>query len=141
MASFFNPFFRSRSGDAWFSVGRTSSFPNITADDGQNIAHLRPCSTNNAKSPGCKVYHVPKEDSTRASEVFLDESGAPAEAGGLRDQVLVFQYKGKFHAINHASHHAYYLVGNLEVDLWLTCDVLGMPPFILSSFERHTFRH
>lgn len=36
-----------------------------------------------------------------ATEVALEGSGTPAEAGGLRDQVLVFRYKGKFHAINH----------------------------------------
>lgn len=102
MASFFNTFSRSKGGDAWFSVGLTSSFPNITGNDGENIAHVRPCSKSNVEGPGCKVFHVPKEDSARASEVTLD-SDAPPEAGGLRDQVLVFQYKEKFHAINHVS--------------------------------------
>lgn len=104
MASFFNPFSRSKGGDAWFSVGLTSSFPNITADDGENIAHMRLCNKSNVERPGSKVFHVPKEDSTLASEVTLGNLDAPPEAGGLRDQVLVFQYKEKFHAINHVSH-------------------------------------
>ncbi|KUI67722.1 Rieske domain-containing protein [Cytospora mali] len=112
MASFFNPFSRSKGGDAWFHVGLTSSFPNITAEDGESIAHMRPCGNDNAESPGCKVFYVPKEDSTRASEVTLDDSGAPPEAGGLRDQVLVFQYKETFHAINHECPHSSYPLSN-----------------------------
>lgn len=103
MTLFFNPFSRSRDGDAWFRVGLASSFPNITAEDEDNIAHARPCGTNSEPKAGCKVLYVPKEDSSLASEVKLDESGAPCEPGSLRDQVLVFQYKGKFHAINQAS--------------------------------------
>lgn len=104
MSSFFNPFSRSRGGNAWFTAGLTSSFPNITADDGENIAHVRPCNQGNDESRGGKVFYVPKEDSASASQVVLEDSDAPPGAGGLRDQVLVFQYKEKFHAINHVSH-------------------------------------
>lgn len=103
MTLFFNPFSRSRGGDAWFRVGLASSFPNITGDDEENIAHTRLCSNRAETTPSCKVLYVPKEDSSRASEVKLDDSGAPCEPGSLRDQVLVFQYKGKFHAINQVS--------------------------------------
>lgn len=108
MTLFFNPFSRSRDGDAWFRVGLASSFPNITAEDEDNIAHARPCGTNSEPKAGCKVLYVPKEDSSLASEVKLDESGAPCEPGSLRDQVLVFQYKGKFHAINQECPHSSY---------------------------------
>lgn len=112
MASFFNPFSRSKGGDTWFSVGLTSSFPNITADDGESIAHMRLCNQSNVERPGSKVFHVPKEDSTLASEVPLGNLDAPPEAGGLRDQVLVFQYKEKFHAINHECPHSSYPLSN-----------------------------
>lgn len=108
MTLFFNPFSRSRGGDAWFRVGLASSFPNITGEDEDNIAHARPCGTDAERTPSCKVLQVPKEDSSRASEVRLSESGAPCEPGSLRDQVLVFQYKGKFHAINQECPHSSY---------------------------------
>lgn len=103
MTLFFNPFSRSQGGNAWFRVGLASSFPNITGEDEDNIAHTRLCNNSTETSPGCKVFYVPKEDSSRANQVTLDDSGTPSEPGSLRDQVLVFQYKGKFHAINQAS--------------------------------------
>lgn len=103
MSSFFSPFSSSRAGNAWFHVGSASSFPNITANDTAQISEHRPCSSADESLQGCKVFHVPKEDSSRATEVPLDGSVAPPEAGGLRDQVMVFQYNGKFHAVNHVS--------------------------------------
>lgn len=102
MTLFFNPFSRSQGGNAWFRVGLASSFPNITGEDEDNIAHTRLCGNSNETAPGCKVFYVPKEDSSLANQVTLDDSGTPSEPGSLRDQVLVFQYKGKFHAINQA---------------------------------------
>lgn len=103
MTLFFNPFSRSQGGNAWFRVGLASSFPDITGEDDDNIAHARSCGDGADTKPGCKVFYVPREDSSRANEVALDDSGAPSEPGSLRDQVLVFQYKGKFYAINQAS--------------------------------------
>lgn len=102
MTLFFNPFSRSQGGNAWFRVGLASSFPNITSEDEDNIAHARPCGSESVTTPGCKVFYVPKDDSSQAKEVKLDDSGTPSEPGSLRDQVLVFQYRGKFHAINQA---------------------------------------
>lgn len=104
MSSFFVPFSRSRAGDAWFPVGLASSFPDITSADGMRVGDLRVCAKTGGSLPGGKVFHVPKDDSSKASEVTVDEAAAPPETGGLRDQVLVFQYKGKFHAINHVCH-------------------------------------
>lgn len=102
MTLFFNPFSRSQGGNAWFRVGLASSFPNITSEDEDNIAHTRLCGNSTDTAPGCKVFYVPKEDSSLANQVTLDDSGTPSEPGSLRDQVLVFQYKRKFHAINQA---------------------------------------
>ncbi|KAG6359714.1 hypothetical protein INS49_010766 [Diaporthe citri] len=86
MTLFFNPFSRSQGGNAWFRVGLASSFPNITSEDEDNIAHARPCGSEAVTAPGCKVFYVPKEDSSRANQVTLDDSGAPSEPGSLRDQ-------------------------------------------------------
>lgn len=87
------------SGDGWFSVGLASSFPDIGADevDG-DLSQPRPCSTN--QKPGCKVFHVPVTNSAERSEVPLID-GEVSDEQDLKDQVLVFRYRGKFHAIDH----------------------------------------
>lgn len=109
MSSFFTPFSRTRAGNAWFCAGLASSFPNITGEDAAQLVDTRPCQAHDEAAAntttGCKVFHVPKDDSSKATEVSLtkSDSDAPPEAGGLRDQVLIFQYNGKFHAVNHVS--------------------------------------
>lgn len=103
MTSLFSPFSRSRAGDAWFSVGPATSFPDITSADGTQVSDLRPCTDINKKRPGCKVFHVPKDDGSKATEVPPDGIEALSGAGDLQDQVMIFRYKGKFHAINHVS--------------------------------------
>lgn len=75
----------------------------MTSEDAGQLAGARPCNGDDAARAGCKVFHVPKDDSSAATEVLVHNSDAPPEVGGLRDQVLVFQYKAKFHAINHVS--------------------------------------
>lgn len=96
----FNP--RTQPGAAWFPVGLTSSFPDLGFDD-ENLAKYRSCNAD--IKPGCKVFQVPREDSSQRAEVIVREDGAleRSEMKGLKDQVLVFQYKGKFHAIDHVS--------------------------------------
>lgn len=142
MTLFFNPFSRSQGGNAWFRVGLASSFPDITGEDEENIAHSRPCSSSDVTSPGCKVFYVPKEDSSRANQVALDDSGTPSEPGSLRDQVLVFRYKGKFHAINQASIET--APGPSQVSCasgFELTSYAGVPSFILSSLGRDAIRH
>jgi hypothetical protein len=92
----------SRLGAEWFSVGLTSSFPDLGFDD-ENLAKYRECSAD--LKPGCKVFQVPREDGLQRAEVVFGEGGAleRSDMKGLRDQVLVFQYKGKFHAVDHVS--------------------------------------
>ncbi|QSZ36354.1 hypothetical protein DSL72_006230 [Monilinia vaccinii-corymbosi] len=96
--SFFNAFVSpSRTSDAWFLTGRTTSFPNITGSGDTVLSDRLPC--NGTFAPGCKVFHVPLSNSTQAVEVDLDD----AVAIGLKEQVMVFQYHGKFHAVDHVS--------------------------------------
>ncbi|APA09273.1 hypothetical protein SS1G_12049 [Sclerotinia sclerotiorum 1980 UF-70] len=98
---FFNAFVgTSRAGDAWFLAGLTASFPNITASGDTVLSNRLPCKGSFA--PGCKVFNVPLTDSTQAVEVDLDD----AVAAGLKDQVIVFQYQGKFHAVDHSCPHS-----------------------------------
>lgn len=96
-------FARSSTGDAWFSVGLASSFADLGADDNA-VGELRFCGAGPAQ--GCKVFHVPTTDSSQAVELSAGENAAAQSSdtgADLRDQVLVFQYRGKFHAVDHVS--------------------------------------
>lgn len=88
----------------WFSVGLASSFPNLGSDDDDgNLAKPRICKE--GAIPGCKVFNVPKEGSSQRTEVSVAAESFETREGrrGLKNQVLVFQYKGKFHAVDHVS--------------------------------------
>lgn len=123
--SFLNPF--SRKGAQWTFAGYTSEFPDVD-DDAGNLAKHRLC---NAKSiPGCKAFHIPKEDPSLSKEV---EIGDDALGQPLEDQVLVFQYKGKFHAVDHVS-----------ISIFSGADFLielVLPAQPVSSLKRHAFRY
>jgi hypothetical protein len=149
MNSLYNAFVApSRAGDAWFRAGPVSSFPDIAESGSSVLAEDMPMSCSRRRQPlapgdatsetgpegrgngqalpGCRVFHVPKADSSRAVEVPLDageprddddgEDEAEGDGGGgandaakaararrLEDEVLVFRYKGKFHAVDHVS--------------------------------------
>lgn len=95
--SIFNPFNRSsRAGAAWFNAGPTASYPNIENADSA-LAQQRLC--NEKYLSGCKVYYVPKEDATQASLVAIDD-WKDGETD-TKNQVMIFQYNGKFVAVNH----------------------------------------
>lgn len=88
-----NPFRApSRLDGAWHKVGLASGFPDLDVDyDGRRIT---------AK---CKAFRIPNSKTDGSQQ-----SHCPIEAdidvpGDLKDQVLVFKYKGKFHAIDHVS--------------------------------------
>ena len=93
----------SQLGAQWFSAGLTSSFPDLGHDE-DNLAKYRSCGGSDLK-PGCKVFQVPRDDSLQREEIDIREDGTlqRSEMKGLKDQVLVFQYKGKFHAVDHVS--------------------------------------
>ncbi|CEJ89546.1 hypothetical protein VHEMI05387 [[Torrubiella] hemipterigena] len=93
----------------WFAAGLTSTFPE-TQDHAATLAQHRRCEALAAFKPGCKVFHVPREDPSLATEVDMtDTDFEAAEASSeLKDQVLVFQYRGKFHAVDHICPHSSY---------------------------------
>ncbi|KAF2024097.1 hypothetical protein EK21DRAFT_79465 [Setomelanomma holmii] len=104
MSFLVNPFTRSsRAGDAWFPAGTASSYPNV--DDSTRVAEQRKCL--DKYTPGCRIFHVPREDSSKAVEVAIDD-WKDSLSGDAKDQVMVFQYKGKFVAINHECPHSSY---------------------------------
>lgn len=108
-------------GAGWTFVGRTSEFPDVDGLDENNLAEKRPCkngSRNGAANeevlPGCKVFRIPRTaagpsvvvedgDAAIVEEIAPEDAGAPEHMKGMRDQVLVFRYKGKFHAVDNVS--------------------------------------
>lgn len=110
-----------RPGDDWFFAGLASSYPNIT-DSTKPYFKLSwpqplPCrdsssSPSEAAAPGCKVFHppstnLPTTSSTIVKEIDMD-SAVGEDAWLMREQVMVFRYKGKFHAVDHACPHRTY---------------------------------
>lgn len=96
------------SGQDWFSVGRTSTFPNIGVDeDTQDLKQL------------CKAFHVPPGDSSKATQIREPSASCDAdgEEGKLHEQVIVFRYKGKFHAIDHVRAHGLPSIKSLSANL------------------------
>ncbi|KAL2019737.1 hypothetical protein VTK56DRAFT_9181 [Thermocarpiscus australiensis] len=95
----------SRSGADWLCVGLASAFPDLS-DDGPLS---RPQILGSDVKLGCRVFHVPREDASKWTEVPITAgSGEPSEIGDMTDQVLIFQYRGKFHAIDHQCPHSSY---------------------------------
>ncbi|TFB00613.1 hypothetical protein CCMA1212_007506 [Trichoderma ghanense] len=95
-------------GAQWFPVGLASTFPDLGYDE-DNLAKYRACGGPELR-PGCKVFQVPRDDSSQSAEIDIREDGTlqRSEMKGLKDQVLVFQYKGKFHAVDHKCPHSLY---------------------------------
>ncbi|KAI1197493.1 hypothetical protein F5X97DRAFT_301736 [Nemania serpens] len=106
----------SRNGDAWFFAGHTSSFPNLTEPGADGLREPRPCK-NGGSVLGCKVFHIPSSDISQAYEVD-GESMTSHDGATSRDQVLIFQYRGKIHAIdNRCPHSAYPLAEGTPFDI------------------------
>ncbi|KAI0489546.1 hypothetical protein F4859DRAFT_155543 [Xylaria cf. heliscus] len=101
MTTLFLPFVApSRKGDAWFFAGRLSSFPNLTESGTDVLDKHRPCG-NGESLPGCKVFHVPSHDASQAEQAEGDDM---ISRDG--DHVLIFQYKGKIHAVDNKCPHS-----------------------------------
>ena len=95
----------------WFLAGLASSYPDISDpplnnnnsdSDSPAISDPRPCGGGDSPDsiPGCKVFSVPGGNISSTAEVPLSDV---YEGADLQDQVLVFRYRGKFHAVDHVS--------------------------------------
>ncbi|KAK0717751.1 hypothetical protein B0T26DRAFT_647570 [Lasiosphaeria miniovina] len=118
-----NPFRAPSRADAgWFSAGLASSFPNIESGDDDDGSLIRPrvCSSSSSSSsaspgasvgatrPACKVFHVPPPAPGLSSSQATEPPDTGPNPADLTDQVLVFQFRGKFHAIDHKCPHSSY---------------------------------
>ncbi|KAI0430930.1 hypothetical protein F5Y09DRAFT_210277 [Xylaria sp. FL1042] len=106
----------SRKGDAWFFAGLESSFPNLTESGADVLDEPRLCG-NGESVPGCKVFHVPSSDSSQAKQVEEDAMSSH-DGAAFQDQVLIFRYRGKFHAVdNRCPHSAFPLAKGTPFDI------------------------
>lgn len=125
-----------RSGEAWFSVGLASSFPDL----GSEVGSLSQPQIRDSKvMPSCKVYYAPKDDASQRCEIELDDLHATEAGRDLMSQVLVFQYKGKFHAVDHVGGtfiQSIPLMSNPNMMRFL-----DLPSFILPAVTGCTVRH
>ncbi|EHA46579.1 Rieske domain-containing protein [Pyricularia oryzae 70-15] len=104
-----------RPDSGWFFAGLASSFPNIDNSHDGALAEKdipAPCEaavgSTTASIPACKVFRVPLPEGPRgnAEAEVVPLTEAAEEGADLRNQVLVFQYRGKFHAVDHQCPHS-----------------------------------
>ena len=99
-----------RRADPWCFVGLASSFPNVELD-GSSLVENRACSSGSSGgggTAGCRVFHIPRPAGPAGKggaeedieEIEPEDAGSPAHLRSMKDQVLVFRYKGKFHAVD-----------------------------------------
>jgi nitrite reductase/ring-hydroxylating ferredoxin subunit len=111
-------------GQEWFFAGLASSFPNITDSSEKWFKMVWPQACNDGtKIPACRVFHP--QAGAQVREVPID-SAVGQDSWLLKEQVMVFQYKGKFHAVDHACpHRAYSLTWGAPFDIEDTGRTLG----------------
>lgn len=90
--------FFSASSAEWFPVGVASSFPEVGSDE-QGL--LKPRLDNGREQPGCKIFYIPKDAVSSGREVTASNATPDSVAADLKEQVLIFRYRGKIHAIDH----------------------------------------
>ncbi|KAI0109587.1 hypothetical protein GGR51DRAFT_558279 [Nemania sp. FL0031] len=106
----------SQTGNNWFFAGLTSSFPNLIESGADVIREPRVCE-NGESVPGCKVFNIPADDVSQARQVEGKEMSL-YNGAALQDQVLIFQYKGKIHAVdNKCPHSAFPLANGIPFDI------------------------
>ncbi|KAG5914507.1 hypothetical protein E4U42_000445 [Claviceps africana] len=109
-----NYFLKSRPDTTWISAGPASTFPDLGDDNMGSLIQVRQCGAGAQMQtrPGCKIFRVPKDDPSLAEEVVIPATttslASPGSGDDLLNQVLVFRYRGKFHAVDHRCPHAAY---------------------------------
>jgi hypothetical protein len=93
---------RSQRGGAWLFVGLASRFPDITESGLVTLSERQHCSTDDSTKQGCGVFAIPNANGDLGETVQIAELSSDGVDASLRrdEQLLVFQYRGKFHAIN-----------------------------------------
>ena len=86
--------------NTWFFVGLASSFPDILGSEIDLTSEV--CELKGTE--GCKIFRVSDGDNVIAVELVSDIGQEEAlNTKDLKDQVLIFQYNGKLHAMENVS--------------------------------------
>ncbi|KAL4969836.1 Rieske (2Fe-2S) protein, partial [Aspergillus stella-maris] len=85
----FSLFRQSRPDASWHRIGLVSEFPEVSEDN-------EACQVTTT----CKAFKVPHTKDETLTETDIDLPGE------LKDQVLIFKYKGAIHAIDHQCPHS-----------------------------------
>ncbi|EPE04420.1 rieske domain-containing protein [Ophiostoma piceae UAMH 11346] len=114
----FFPFLSSnqKGKNAWFCAGAALDFPDIhpPEDAAEVMSTPRRCGDSRSM-PGCKVFHVTEDTATakiEAKEVSMEDVVLAENTDALKDQVLVYRYKGRFIAVDHKCPHMSYPLSN-----------------------------
>lgn len=131
------------SEDAWFYAGLVSSFRDITESAATSNGKLKITNTtsNSDERIGlapCRIFESSKALSKPCELSTEDSLGSI----GLNEQILVFRYRGKFHAIDHKCPHRSYALSRgtmhdiedfgIVLSAGITCPKHGW------SFDIHT---
>lgn len=121
-------------GHAWFSVGLASSYPNITEAKAVALAELTPCGGDGKSMAGGRVFLSPDVDGgSREATQLSDDPQAHSDASLRKgEQVLVFQYNGKFHAIDNVRSYSQEYIGKMQ-----SLIIAEMPSLVISALEWH----
>ncbi|RAL02852.1 Rieske (2Fe-2S) protein [Aspergillus ibericus CBS 121593] len=94
------PFFQRPSPKGWYRIGLLSDFPDVD--------HQPPSPDNDScrVTPSCKAFTIPNTTNPNANGPSQPIQADIDTPGDLKDQVLVFKYKGKMHAIDHQCPHS-----------------------------------
>ncbi|WPH03551.1 Rieske domain-containing protein [Acrodontium crateriforme] len=88
-----NAFFgQRRSAATWHSVGQVSDFPDASVESHDSRIARR-----------CRAFTIPKQPDAAEPMAQVEDIDQPGE---MKEQVLVFKYKDKIHAIDHQCPHS-----------------------------------
>ncbi|PYI02290.1 Rieske [2Fe-2S] domain protein [Aspergillus sclerotiicarbonarius CBS 121057] len=91
------PFFQRSSNKGWQRVGLLSDFPDVDQAPENDSCRV---------TPSCKAFTIPNTTANNASPPSEPVQADIDIPGDMKDQVLVFKYKGKMHAIDHQCPHS-----------------------------------
>lgn len=111
-------------GTEWMLAGPTTAFTNIEPATAKStrLYDQQPCDAEGLKqTQGCRVLAIPKTEpeQERSQPLLLTPADNEMRFAPSAAEVLIFQYRGKFHAIEHSCPHSSYplsrgSVGDIE---------------------------
>jgi hypothetical protein len=119
--------------DTWISAGLASSYPDVTSSGTTQLSELLFSESSPDAQRACKVFCTAKSEGGKVLEIDVDAlDGEDEDEGMMKDQVLVFRYKGTFYAVNNVRPL------NLLPFLCHDCNVLSPSSVLMPPTRSHT---